>query len=34
MVGVCRAVGSNGSVAHDLRSEFASTELYDSLPDI
>lgn len=30
MIDVCRAVGSSGAVAHDLRSDFESTELYDS----
>lgn len=30
MIDVCRAVGSSGAVAHDLRSDFESTDLYDS----
>jgi len=34
MVDVCRAVGSKGIVAHDLVPEFASTELYNSLPGV
>lgn len=34
MVDVCRAVGSGGAVAHDLRSDFESTELYVSLSGI